>query len=432
MPRKRATGAARPYPYRQKRKDGSYVERWKVELSLGKGPDGKYRTKQITASTFRECERKLKEARERLNRTGDADEPEDALVNDYVGMFLESARRRVSPRSMTNYRSCAKRIRRVFDGVRVADVRASMVRAFLEGEAAASAYRENVARIVLGQTLDLAVADDVIAANPMSSVRHVRRGDVEPKRRAFSVPELQLMLLHASRMPLPVGARMWWRMLTGMRQGEIVGVVMDELHVDAPYPFYTLRWSMSPVRKLHGCERLPDGSWSCGKRYGAWCPDGVWDVPDGFRMRPLVGNLCLKAPKGRKSRVVPLVPQLVEVVSRYLEHVRDWPNPYGLLWRHEDGSPITLAEDTADFKELLVACGMDPKERTGHETRYSAVTLLRRAGVDSKTVMEIVGHTSQAVDDLYRTVDMEEKAEAMNELGESLQLPKGLLPGAGE
>jgi len=55
MPKKRATGAARPYPYRQKRKDGSYVERWKVELSLGKGPDGKYRTKQITASTFREC-----------------------------------------------------------------------------------------------------------------------------------------------------------------------------------------------------------------------------------------------------------------------------------------------------------------------------------------------------------------------------------------
>ena len=35
-------------------------------------------------------------------------------------------------------------------------------------------------------------------------------------------------------------------------------------------------------------------------------------------------------------------------------------------------------------------------------------------------------------DDIYRTVDMEEKAEAMNELGESLQLPKGLLPGASE
>ena len=65
-------------------------------------------------------------------------------------------------------------------------------------------------------------------------------------------------------------------------------------------------------------------------------------------------------------------------------------------------------------------------------TRYSAVTLLRRAGVDTKTVLEIVGHTTMAVDDLYRTVDMDEKAEAMNELGASLHLPKGLLPGAVE
>lgn len=433
MPRKRATGAARPYPYRQKRKDGTYVERWKVELSLGKGPDGRYRTKQITASTFRECQRKLKEARERLNRTGDVASHDDALVCDYVDMFMESAHRRVAPGTMSNYRTCVARIRRAFDGVRVRDVRASMVRSFLEGEAAVSVYRESVARIVLRQSFDLAVADDVIMANPVASVRRVRAEGVGGSgRRAFSVPELRLMLEKAASMPLPVGARMWWRMLTGMRQGEILGVVCEDLHLDAAHPFYTLRWSLTEVRKLHGCGRLPDGSWSCGRRYGAWCPQGVWDVPDGFRMRPTSGHSCLKAPKSGKPRTVPLVPQLVAVVRRYLAYTADWPNPYGLLWRHEDGSAITDAEDTADFKRLLVACGMDPKERTGHETRYSAVTLLRRAGVDTKTVLEIVGHTTEAVDDIYRTVDMEEKAEAMNELGASLHLPKGLLPGAVE
>ena len=88
MPKKRATGAARPYPYRQRRKDGSYVERWKVELSLGKGPDGKYRTKQITASTFRECERKLKEARERLNRTGLVPVASELRSQGYAGLLL--------------------------------------------------------------------------------------------------------------------------------------------------------------------------------------------------------------------------------------------------------------------------------------------------------------------------------------------------------
>lgn len=430
MPRKRATGAARPYPYRQKRKDGTYVERWKVELSLGKGPDGKYRTKQITASTFKECQRKLKEARELLNRTGDVTVHEDALLTDYVAMFLDSAHRRVSPGTMRNYRPEARRIGEAFAGVRVRDVRASMVRSYLESRAAVAPHMEALARSVLGQALDLAVADGAIMANPLHSVRPVRRhGEAETKRRAFSVPELQMMLGNAAKMPLPVAARMWWRMLTGMRQGEILGVVVEELHVDAPYPFYTLRWSMAEVSKKHGCERLPDGSWSCGRKRGAYCPQGVFDVPDGFRMRPTYGCLCLKAPKSGRSRTVPLIAQLVAVLRSYLAYTADWPNPYGLLFRHEDGTPISPKEDNADFDRLLLMCGMEPKERTGHETRYSAVTLLRKAGVDTKTVLEIVGHTTMQVDDIYRTVDMAEKAEAMNELGESLQLPKGLLPG---
>lgn len=433
MPRKRATGAARPYPYRQKRKDGTYVERWKVELPLGKGLDGKYRTKQITASTFRECQRKLKEAREQLNRTGEVTARDDTLLTDYVTMFLDSVRRRVAPSTMVNYRTEAGRLEKAFRGVRVRDVKASMVRGYLESRSAVSSYMEGVARNVLGQALDLAVADDVIAANPVHSVRRVRsHGEEETKRRAFSVPELQMMLANAAKMPLPVAARMWWRMLTGMRQGEILAVVMDELHIDAPYPFYTLRWSMTQVRKLHGCGRAPDGSWNCGRRYGARCPDGVWDVPEGFRMRPTVGNICLKAPKSGKTRTVPLIPQLVAVVRSYLALTDGWPNPYGLLFRHEDGTPITKAEDTADFKRLLTMCGMDPEERTGHETRYSAVTLLRKAGVDTKTVLEIVGHTTLAVDDIYRTVDLEEKVDAMNELGASLHLPKGLLSGGEE
>ena len=429
MPRKRATGAARPYPYRQKRRDGTYVERWKVELSLGKGPDGRYRTKQITASTFRECQRKYREALERMNRTGSVETPDDALLTDYVDRMLESAHHRVAPGTMRNYRTGAAEIRRVFAGVRVRDVRASMLRSFLDDLSARSPSIEMKARTVLNQAFDMAVGDQVVASNPMAAVKRSSR-PVESDRRAFSVPEVRLMLEKAASMPLPVAARMWWRMLTGMRQGEILGVVLEDLHVDAPYPFYSLRWSLTSIPRRHGCGRLPDGSWSCGKVVGAFCPQAYYDVPDRFRMRVLEGGLCLKSPKSGRSRTVPLMPQLVAVLHAYLAYTADWPNPHGLLWRHEDGTPIDDEEDLADFKRLLVMCGMDPKERHGHETRYSAVTLLRRLGVDTKTVLEIVGHTSLAVDDIYRTVDMEEKSRAMGELGDSLGLPKGWLPGA--
>ena len=122
MPKKRATGAARPYPYRQRRKDGSYVERWKVELSLGKGPDGKYRTKQITASTFRECERKLKEARERLNRTGRVETNTGGLVRDYTAMFIRDVEHRLSPGTVKQYKRAAWYIDKRIGDMNASDV----------------------------------------------------------------------------------------------------------------------------------------------------------------------------------------------------------------------------------------------------------------------------------------------------------------------
>ena len=236
----------------------------------------------------------------------------------------------------------------------------------------------------------------------------------------------------AASMPLEVAARMWFRMLTGTRRGEIVGATVEDLHLGGATPCYEVRWSLAEVSRRHGCGGRTHSGWPCGRRYASACPDAVWVLPDGMRVRHVCGRFWLKPPKSGRTRVVPLVPALASMLAEYVRHTASWPNPYGLLFRHGDGSPVTPDEDTADFKRLLVLCGMDPEERTGHETRYSAVTLLRRLGVDTKTVLEIVGHTSLAVDDIYRTVDMEEKSEAMNELGESLHLPKGLLPGAGE
>ena len=432
MPRKRATGAARPYPYRQKRRDGTYVERWKVELSLGKGPDGKYRTKQITASTFRECQRKLKEARDRLNLTGDADERSSGSVSRYVGLFMDDARHRLTPKSLDAYQTAARRIDEGIGDMQAHLVRASTVRE-LEERYASTPGAQAILHTVLRQVLDLAVEDGALQVNPAAAVRRGRRQKslVGEGRRAFSVPELRMMLTQAAAsMPLEVAARMWFRMLTGTRRGEIVGATVEDLHLGGATPCYEVRWSLAEVSRRHGCGRRTRSGWPCGRRYASACPDAVWVLPDGMRVRHVCGRFWLKPPKSGRTRVVPLVPALASMLAEYVRHTASWPNPYGLLFRHGDGSPVTPDEDTADFKRLLVLCGMDPEVRTGHETRYSAVTLLRKAGVDTKTVLEIVGHTSLAVDDIYRTVDMEEKSEAMNELGESLHLPKGLLPGA--
>ena len=150
MPKKRATGAARPYPYRQRRKDGSYVERWKVELSLGKGPDGKYRTKQITASTFRECERKLKEARERLNRTGRVEAHTGGLVRDYTAMFINDVEHRLSPGTVKQYKRAAWYIDKRIGDMNASDVLVSTARMVQDAPDRPSP----AVRTVLSQSLD--------------------------------------------------------------------------------------------------------------------------------------------------------------------------------------------------------------------------------------------------------------------------------------
>ena len=124
------------------------------------------------------------------------------------------------------------------------------------------------------------------------------------------------------------------------------------------------------------------------------------------------------------------MPELAEVLRRYLDATRDWPNPYGLLFRNPDGSPVTPKQDAAEFKQWLERAGLDPSTRFGHETRYSAVTLMRRGGGDQKAVEEIIGHTSIQVDNIYRTVDMEEKQQTAGLIGAALGMPKGLLPSA--
>ena len=441
MPRKRASGAQKPFPYRHTRKvrgkDGEVrtvtTERWKATLIDGYGVDGKPHVVQFTASTYRECLRKLNEARERLRTTGSAEPAAKATLAQYAAMFLREARTRLAPATYNGYESRLGKVLPRYGHVLVKDVTPGMVREMLHMFDDRSWSWRHTLLTCLNQMFDMAVEDRAITTNPAGTVRLRKvKGDTGAKGAAYSVPELKMMLLQASQGDPCTGARMWWRMLTGMRQGEICGCLLEDLHLDAPQPYYELKWSMAEIPKEHGCGEPVRGVWPCGMKRGGNCPEGKWRVPNGFVMRPLRDRWCLKTPKSGRSRIVPLPAPLVEAVRRYLAHVASWPNPHGLLWIHEDGSPVTLKQDTADFKRLLEECGMDPRERRGHETRYSAVTLLRKAGVDTKTVLEIVGHTTMAVDDIYRTVDMEEKAEAMNELGESLQLPKGLLPGGAD
>ena len=82
----------------------------------------------------------------------------------------------------------------------------------------------------LDQVFELALADRAIKTNPVKSVK-VSGTSAQTDRKAYSIPELRSMLAETLPMPISQGAIWWWRLFTGMRQSEILGAEIKNLHL---------------------------------------------------------------------------------------------------------------------------------------------------------------------------------------------------------
>lgn len=437
MPKQRATGAAKPYTYWHtytvKGRNGETItkrtQRWMVRVDLGTDASGRRRRKMLTGKTSKEVKDKLRAAREELRETGSVGR-EDIKLGDYAHRWLEHKAHEADPKTTEMYRTVIDRHLAPYSGTRLERIVPSTVRHILEnaqaydqkgnpkGPAGVSLKRQ--IRTCLNQIMQAAWADRLIPSNPVLAVKTPQNKDRGQGRSAFSVPEIKAMLDTASRMDVTRGAIWWWRLLTGMRQGEILGATWADLNMRAGV--YTVDWKLQTVTKAHGCGDAEHGTYPCGKRKAALCPDARWVVPDGYDMRPLKGSYALTRPKSRTGRIVPIVPPLMAVMRRYHRSVHDRPDPYGLIFSHEDGTPISKKEDMAAFRSLMEESGINPEGHTGHGTRYSAVTILASQGVDLQLIQEIVGHSSEAMTMHYRTAGLDERKQAMLALDKALDI----------
>src|SRR5699024_10223144 len=118
----------------------------------------------------------------------------------------------------------------------------------------------------------------------------------------------------------PYGPRWALGLLTGMRQGECVGLTREAVDLDAGV--ITVEWSMSRLTWQHGC----DPHWKY-QRAGS-CPHRRIDIPDWQESRQVEGALWLLRPKSRRSwRRVVMAPMLHEIMRRHLQSAGD-----GLVW----------------------------------------------------------------------------------------------------
>ncbi len=432
MPKKRSNGDGGLY----------YVASrglWKGVIDVGFGPDGKRKQRSVTSRTQAGAREKLTALKSEIKEHG-APLDKQTSVETWAWRWLrEHCQPRMKPNGLAGYETLVRTwIVPTLGHRRVASLKPSDVRSVTQAILTAGRSSSTALKTynVLSGMIEAARREGMIAKNVAKDVDAPKAAAIE--RRALTTHEAMAMLKVAAA--TADGTRWWMAILEGLRQSERTGAQLADLDLDNAV--YHVRWTLDEIASEHGCGEPVDGRRPCGRKQGAACPQSRLKVPLGFQYRQLKGRLCLVPPKSGRARSVPLVPQMVEALRRYLVATADRPNPYGLIWRNADGSPILAADDEQAWRDLMRDAGLisedqarAPRHRaeadtdvpTSHTARHTTVTVLMELGVPMKIIGEIVGHQSERTTAGYSHVSSPAAAAAMAGIGdrfaEALELP---------
>lgn len=418
MPKKRSHGDGALYELKSR-------GLWRGVVDVGFKADGSRAQKYVHARTQSEARAKLKMLIAEIEQHG-APLDKTKTVEAWATYWLENdCRLHMKPSALKSYRSAVKVWiiphlgKKKLHALRPSDLRAVTKAVSDAGRSPDTAVKVHT---VISSMLESARLDGLVP-------RNIARDLVAPKApesQRGALTTLDAYTLLDAAQATPDGTRWWFALLTGMRQGERSGATVDSIDLDAGT--FTVKWSLTEAKFEHGC----DGE--CGMVRGGSCPTRRLVMAPGLVYRQLAGRLCLVMPKSGKARTFPLPPILVDRMRQYFASTAHVPNPHGLIWRNEDGSPITANQDNDAWRDLLRRAGLiddeqakRPKDRaigtadvpTTHWARHTTSTILRELGTPAVVVGAIVGHGTERMTDRYTHVApvSAEAVEAMAAIG---------------
>lgn len=382
--------------------------RWIGTFDHGVTASGNRRRVKVTADTEKAAWAKLRKRRRDVE-TGKATVGRRVTVKAWAETYLAMRVRDLSPKA---YRAAESPIRKwiapTIGGKRLDQLVPADVRAVHDACRAAKRQPADVHR-ALHTMLEAAVGEGYTVTPAVLKVK----APAAPKsdRMAMSVDEGLACLGVAAG--LPHGSRWLFTLLYGQRQGECLGLTWDAIDFDekpgAPFGEATIEWQL---------QSLPyDGD-------GRKDKSGGFRVPDGHESIHLVDAYHLVRPKSRAGyRVAPLLEPVRDALLAWQEVAPE--NPWGLVWPRPGGRPMRHEADRAEWKALQGDADVaHPAGRPYHvhECRNFAATMLLDAEVPEHVITDLLGHSALAQSLKYRTRRREPLLEAMQRVGERLQL----------
>ncbi|MEO0672643.1 MAG: tyrosine recombinase XerC [Pseudomonadota bacterium] len=124
----------------------------------------------------------------------------------------------------------------------------------------------------------------------------------------------------------------------------------------------------------------------------------VADAPNRLR------DVIRVSGKGRKERLVPVLPVTVRAIEDYLTQCPFQLEPDDRMFRGARGGPLRPRLIQLAIEGLRERLGL-PETATPHALRHSFATHLLSAGADLRQIQELLGHASLSTTQLYTEVD---------------------------
>jgi integrase/recombinase XerC len=114
--------------------------------------------------------------------------------------------------------------------------------------------------------------------------------------------------------------------------------------------------------------------------------------------------------KGRKERIVPVLPLLRDAIQEYANAIPFDGAPGAALFLSRRGKPMSPREAQGLMQRLRGALGL-AESATPHALRHSFATHILSGGGDLRSVQELLGHASLSTTQTYTAIEMRQLME---------------------
>jgi integrase/recombinase XerC len=125
---------------------------------------------------------------------------------------------------------------------------------------------------------------------------------------------------------------------------------------------------------------------------------------------PGAGEVLVVTGKGNKTRMVPVLQNVLALVADYVAMCPHPLTPEGPIFVGARGGPLNARIIQLAMERLRGALGL-PDSATPHALRHSFATHLLSRGGDLRAIQELLGHSSLSTTQIYTGIDSERLLE---------------------